>query len=97
GQTVILDPDELKDLQIESSRILDLTAFVDRDAVDPLFISDPYFIYPAKTGEEAYRVISHALTNKKQAALGRIVLSTREHPVMVEAFESGLLMSLLRA
>jgi len=97
GRFVVLDSDELKDLQVESTRILDLTTFVDRKSIDPLYIADPYFIYPEKSGRDAYRVIAAALEHKKLAALGRIVLSTREHPVMVEPFEGGLLMTLLRA
>lgn len=97
GRYVVLQPDELDELQIESSRVLDLTTFAARSSVDPLYVADPYFIYPGKTGVDAYRVIAQALTNKKQVALGRIVLSTREHPVMVEPFLGGLLMTLLRA
>ncbi|HTZ76435.1 MAG TPA: Ku protein [Stellaceae bacterium] len=97
GRYVILEPEELKELQVESTRILDLTTFVDRKSIDPLYVSDPYFIYPEKSGRDAYRVIAEALSSKKRAALGRIVLSTREHPVMVEPFEGGLVMTLLRA
>ena len=97
GEYVILDPEELDSLEVESTRILDLAAFVDRSEVDPLYIETPYYVYPEKTGEDAYRVIAQAMTNRKQVALGRIVLSTREHPVMVEPFLGGLLMSVLRA
>jgi DNA end-binding protein Ku len=97
GQYVILDPEEIGSLAVESSRVLDLGRFIDRGEVDPLYISTPYYVYPDKGGEEAYRVIAQAMTNKKRAALGRIVLSTREHPVMVEPFMGGLLMSVLRS
>lgn len=97
GQYVILEPEELDALQVESSRILNLANFIDRSEVDPLFISTPYYVYPDKGGEEAYRVIAEAMAHKKRAALGRIVLSTREHPVMVEPFLGGLMMSILRS
>ena len=97
GQYVILEPEELDDLAVESTRILDLSGFINRSDVDPLYIAAPYYVYPDKGGEEAYRVISQAMANKKRVALGRIVLSTREHPVMVEPFMGGLLMSVLRS
>jgi DNA end-binding protein Ku len=97
GHYITLTPDELSAIKIESTRILDLTRFVSRSSVDPLYIDAPYFIYPEKSGEEAYRVIAQAMANKKRVALGRIVLSTREHPVMVEPFLDGLLMTTLRA
>lgn len=97
GEYVTLTPDDLAAIKIESTRTLDLTSFVNRSSVDPLYIDTPYFIYPEKSGEEAYRVIAQAMADKKRVALGRIVLSTREHPVMVEPFLDGLLMTTLRA
>ncbi len=96
GQYVLVSKEELDEIQIESTRILDLTTFVDRAQVDPLYIDAPYFIYPEKSGMDAYRVIAKAMTDEKKAAIGSIVLSTREHPVMVEPHGEGLVMYLLR-
>ena len=95
-QYVILEAEELKSLQVESSRILDLEAFVDRASVDPIYMDAPYYIYPEKVGLEAYRVIAEAMAADKKVAIGRIVLSTREHPVLVEPRGGGLMMFLLR-
>ncbi len=97
GRYVELANEELEALKIESSRVLDLTAFVDRASVEPLYINASYYVHPEKGGEEAYRVIAQAMTGKRKVALGRIVLSTREHPVLVEPFEGGLLMATLRS
>ena len=96
GQYVTVTKEELKDLQIEANRILDLTAFVDRASIDPFYVDAPYYIFPDKSGMDAYRVIAKAMTAEKRAAIGSIVLSTREHPVMVEPRGSGLVMFLLR-
>jgi DNA end-binding protein Ku len=97
GQYVIVSKEELDEIQIESTRIMDLTTFVDRVQVDPLYVDAPYYIYPEKSGMEAYRVIAKAMSDAKKAAIGTIVLSTREHPVMVEPHGPGLVMYLLRA
>jgi DNA end-binding protein Ku len=95
-QYFILEAEELKNLQVESSRILDLETFIDRASVDPIYVDAPYYIYPEKVGLEAYRVIAEAMAADKKAAIGRIVLSTREHPVLVEPRGGGLMMFLLR-
>ena len=97
GQYVIVSKEELDEIQIESTRIMDLTTFVDRAQVDPLYVDAPYYIYPEKSGMEAYRVIAKAMSDARKAAIGTIVLSTREHPVMVEPHGPGLVMYLLRA
>jgi DNA end-binding protein Ku len=96
GQYVTLSKEELDEVQIEASRILDLTTFVDRASIDPLYVESPYFIYPEKGGIEAYRVVAKAMAAERKAAIGSIVLSTREHPVMVEPRGPGLVMFLLR-
>lgn len=41
GRYVVLEPDELDELQIDSSRVLDLTTFAPRSSVDPLYVADP--------------------------------------------------------
>jgi DNA end-binding protein Ku len=97
GQYVIVTKEELDEVQIESTRIMDLTVFVDRARIDPLYVDAPYYIYPEKSGLEAYRVIAKAMSDAGKAAIGSIVLSTREHPVMVEPHGAGLVMYLLRS
>ena len=98
GQYVVLDKQELDQIQVASTKVLDLTTFVDRGSISPLFLASPYYVYPAaKPAIEAYRVIREAMKNRNKVAIGRIVLSSREHAVMVEPFEEGLLMSTMRA
>jgi DNA end-binding protein Ku len=98
GQYVILTKEELDELQIESSKTLDLTQFVNAAEVTPLYLDTPYYVYPdGEHAIEAYRVVMQAMAKKKKIALGRIVLTTREHLVAVEPYSGGLLMSILRS
>ena len=46
GRYVTITDDELKDLQIESSKIIDLDRFVERDEVDPIYLDTPYYVHP---------------------------------------------------
>jgi DNA end-binding protein Ku len=93
GRYVAIDDDELKDLRIESSKIIDLDQFVDRDEVDPVYLDAPYYIYPdGELADEAFRVIGEAMTKKGKVGLGRVVLSNRERLVLVEPRDGGLLM-----
>jgi non-homologous end joining protein Ku len=43
---VTITDDDLKDLEVESSKIIDLDRFVDRDKVDPIYLEVPSYIYP---------------------------------------------------
>jgi DNA end-binding protein Ku len=98
GRYVTISDEELKELQIESSKIIDLDQFVDRDGVDPVYLDAPYYIYPdGELADEAFRVIGEAMVQKGKVGLGRVVLSSRERLVLVEPRDGGLIMSTLHS
>jgi DNA end-binding protein Ku len=98
GRYVTVTDEELKALQIDSSKIIDLDRFVDRDEVDPVYLDTPYYVYPdGELAAETFRVIGEAMTHKNRVGLGRVTMSSRERLVMVESRDGGLLMSTVRS
>src|ERR1700756_4009349 len=94
GRYVTIDDDELKALQIESSKIIDLERFVDRDEVDPVYLDTPYYVYPdGELAAETFRVIGEAMEHKNKVGLGRVTMSGRERLALVEPRDGGLVMS----
>jgi non-homologous end joining protein Ku len=62
GQFVTFTPDELKALDLESSKVIDLERFVPRGDVDPVYFNIPYYLYPdGQMAVEAIRVIGAAM------------------------------------
>jgi DNA end-binding protein Ku len=95
---VRIDDEELKELQVESSKIIDLDRFVSRGEVDPLYLDTPYYVYPeGELAAETFRVVGEAMAHTNKVGLGRITMSGRERPVLVEPRAEGLLMSQLRS
>src|SRR5215213_2943432 len=73
GQFVTFSPAELKALDVESSHTIDLTSFVSRADVDPIYFNAAYYVYPdGAIAAEAYRVISAAMAEAGMAGLGRL-------------------------
>jgi DNA end-binding protein Ku len=98
GQHVTIEDEELKALQIESSKIIDLTQFVSREEVDPVYLDTPYYVYPdGELAAEAFRVIGEAMEGKGLVGIGRVTMASRERLALVEPHGSGLLMSMLRS
>src|ERR1051326_630104 len=98
GQFVTFTPAELKALDVESSKTIDLTTFVPRDEIDPLYYNSGYYIYPdGAIATEAYRVIAAAMTEAGVAGLGRLTLSRRERMVLVEPRGGGMALIPLRS
>jgi DNA end-binding protein Ku len=98
GQFITFTPGELKALDVESSKTIDLASFVPRADVDPLYFSTPYYVYPdGAVAVEPYRVIGAAMADTGMVGLGRLTLSRRERLVMIEPRGAGLVLIALRA
>lgn len=98
GQFVTLTAEELKALELESSKIIDLETFVPRAEVDPVYFSTPYYVYPdGRIAEETFRVIGAAMAEAGAVGIGRVTLSRRERLIMIEPRGAGMVAITLRA
>ena len=98
GQFVTFTAEELKALDVESSKIIDLEKFVPGRSIDPVYYDSSYYVYPDRPiAVEALRVIGAAMTETGLVALGRLTLSRRERMVIVEPRGMGMALYTLRA
>jgi DNA end-binding protein Ku len=89
--------DELENIALESTRTIDIDQFVPRSEIDDLYLARPYYLVPdGKVGHDAYAVIRETIRSLDKVALGRIVLTNREHVISLEARDKGLMGMLLR-
>jgi len=96
-QYVLLEPEEVEAVRLESKHVLDLVQFVDMAEIDPRFFERPYYLLPAdETAAEGYVVIREALARSAKAGLGQLVVGGREHLVAVTPVGNGLVMEILR-
>lgn len=94
---VIVEPDELKALRLESSDSFNIVQFVDRQGIDPLYFNAPYYVAPAEEGAiEGFVVIRDALRKTGKAGIGQIVLGGRERLACIQPCGKGMLMETLR-
>jgi hypothetical protein len=71
GQFVTLTPEELKALDIESSKVIDLETFVPRGDLDPVYFDSSYYLYPdGPIAVETLRVIGAAMAEAGVVGLG---------------------------
>ena len=96
-QFLLVEDTELEALQVESSRVIEIDSFVPRDQIDMRYFDSPYYLAPdGKVGQDAFAVIREAMHGKEMVGIGRVVLSSRERPIMLEAFGKGLRAMTLR-
>ena len=89
--------DELENIALESTRTIEIDEFVPRGEIDDLYLVRPYYIVPdGKVGHDAFAVIRETIRSLDKVALGRVVLTNREHVIVLEARDKGLMGMLLR-
>jgi DNA end-binding protein Ku len=91
-QYVQVKDDELKALEGEASRIIDITEFVPLAEVDPIYFEKTYYLGPDKGGEKPYRLLADAMDKAGQVALARYVMRGKESLVLIRAAQNGLML-----
>jgi DNA end-binding protein Ku len=98
GQFLTFTAEELKTLDVESSKVVDLEKFVAGSDIDPVYFDSPYYVHPdGPIAVEVLRVIGAAMAKVGVVGLGRLTLSRRERMVVVEPRGTGMALFTLRA
>jgi len=98
GEFVTFTAEELKALDVESSKVIDLEKFVPRNDIDPVYFDSSYYLHPdGPIAVETLRVIGAATADAGVVGLGRLTLNRRERMVMVEPSGIGMALFTLRA
>ncbi|MGD9785906.1 MAG: Ku protein [Hyphomicrobiaceae bacterium] len=94
---VIVEPDEIDALKLESKKTIDLVQFVNADEVDHRYFERPYFVAPADSlAGEGYVVIRDALRKTGKYGLAQVTIGGREWLVAIAPLGDGLVMEMLR-
>jgi DNA end-binding protein Ku len=96
-QFIEVTKEELDELALESTRTIEIDEFVEKSEIDPRYLIRPYYLRPdGKVGHDAFAVIRETIREMNKVAIGRVVLTNREHIIALEPLEKGLVGTLLR-
>jgi DNA end-binding protein Ku len=97
GRYVEINDEEIGAIALESTKTIEIDEFVPRAEIDDLYLIRPYYIAPdGKVGQDAFAVIRDVIRQMNMVAIGRVVLTSREHVIALEARGKGLMGTLLR-
>ena len=91
-QYVQIKDDELKALEGEASKIIDIAEFVPLTEVDPIYFEKTYYLGPDKGGEKPYRLLADAMEKAGQVALAKYVMRGKESLVLIRPAQGGLML-----
>jgi DNA end-binding protein Ku len=91
-QYVRISEDELKALEGEASKAIEISEFVPLATVDPVYFEKSYYLGPDKGGDKPYRLLAQAMDQSSKVALAKFVMRGRENLVLIRSAQNGLML-----
>jgi DNA end-binding protein Ku len=88
GEFVVVEDADLEAIaQMDDSKSIEITRFVDAEEVDPVFFDRTYYLAPARepAAQRPYVLLLRAMQETGKAALGRFVRQNTEHLCLIRA------------
>src|SRR5438445_1711781 len=88
---------ELDEIALDSTHTIEIDEFVPKADIDNRYLIRPYYLVPdGRVGHDAFAVIRETIRSMDKVAIGRVVLTNREHIIALEPLDNGLMGTLLR-
>ena len=84
--------EELRALEGEASKIIEIAEFLPLEKVDPIYFERTYYLGADKGGEKAYRLLTDAMAKSGRVALAKFVMRGKESLVLIRAAQEGLML-----
>ncbi len=94
-QYVLFADDELKALEAQANRSIDIQEFVPLVKVDPIYFENSHYLGPEKGAEKAYRLLVQSMHDTGRVAVAQWTSHGKEHIVLIRALDAGLVMHAL--
>jgi len=95
-QYVLFTTEELKAIEEERSKNIEITEFVPADKVDAVYFEGAYYLGPDKASERAYHLLAEVMRQTKLLAIARHASRGKQILVLIRPEGPGLLMQQLR-
>ena len=93
---LIVDEEDFESARIESSSMVKIEKFVEKDSIDPIYFDASYYLAPdGEAGRDVYAVLRDAIVSTGKIALSRVVIARRERPIAIMPLEKGLVVHTL--
>lgn len=84
GKYVIVEPEEIKNLRLETQKTISVAQFIDSKDLPPYLFEKPYFVVPDQKGSaEAFAVVREAMIQSDKVAIGEAAFAGREHLIAI--------------
>ncbi len=94
-QHVIVTDEDLEKLPLPSAHTIELSAFVEGEAIDPVFYERSYYLAPDEVGVKPFALLMRALKEKQLTAIAKVSLRNKEQLCALRPQDGTLMLETL--
>jgi DNA end-binding protein Ku len=92
GEYVVIEPEEIKKIEPQTAKTMEILEFVKTSEVDPVFFESSYYMVPEEAGRRPYALLTKALEESEYVAIAKLTMHNREYTVFLRPHEGGLML-----
>jgi DNA end-binding protein Ku len=97
-EMVEVEEEDLGKIALEATHVMEITKFVPREEIDPLYFDRPYYLAPTDdASQEAFAVMREAMRKQEIGGLATVIMHERDHVLLIEPREEGMMATMLRS
>jgi DNA end-binding protein Ku len=89
---VELTDEDFERIAIKSTKIIDITDFVDHEEIDPMFFDTPYYLAPGKGAAKPYALLREVLKSSGKVGIAKVAIRQREYLASVKPHGAALML-----
>lgn len=92
GEYVVIEPDEIKKIEPQTAKTMEILEFVKATDVDPVYFESSYYMVPEEAGRRPYALLTKALEESDYVAIAKLTMHNREYTVFLRPTQGGLML-----
>src|SRR5437667_7038088 len=89
---VVIEPDEIKKIEPQTAKTMEILEFVKSSQVDPVFFESSYYMMPEEAGRRPYALLTTALEESEYGAIAKITMHNRQYTLFLRPHQSALML-----
>jgi len=89
---VVLEPEEIKKIEPNTAKTMEILEFVKESDVDPVFFESSYYMVPEEAGRRPYALLTKSLEQSEYVGIAKLTMHNREYTVFLRPHKGGLML-----
>ena len=96
GSYVVVDDDEIREAYPQTTKTIEIEAFVKAEEIPFIFLEKPYFLEPISRADKVYALLREAMVKTGVIGVARVVMHSKEHLAALMPAGPALVLNTLR-